>query len=500
MLMKKKLDQLIMGLEVVDTFGDIEGTEVSELAYDSRKISSGSLYFCVPGQVTDGHEFAGEAVDLGATGLVCEHELGLDVAQVVVKDARAAMATVATRFFEEPTRTLKLAGVTGTNGKTTTTHILREMVEAGGSSCGLLGTVEQIVGGVREPVERTTPEAIDLQRVFRRMIESGDSACVMEVSSHALELHRSDKLDFDVAVFTNLSQDHLDFHGTMDAYFSAKRALFFPPAGRQPAVAVVNADDRYGRQLIDELKSSGRKLISYGIEDRDADFCVAGIEPGSLGRRFELVTGDRDRVKIETNLLGLFNVYNVLAALAAAEGLGIDRTTSIDALRSTYTVPGRFEPVDEGQQFKVLVDYAHTPDSLENILSSAAEITDNRVISVFGCGGDRDRGKRPLMGEVACRLSDLVFITSDNPRNEQPEQIIDEILVGAQDAQESGQPKLVVEPDRRKAIAAALKVASAGDTVVIAGKGHETGQEFERGRKMEFDDRVVAAEELRRMK
>ncbi len=494
-----KLKKLIQGLEVVDLIGDVSGTEITELEYDSRSVKPGALFFCIPGHVTDGHEFASDAVEHGAAALICERRLDLDVAQVVVEDVRALMAPVAVRFFGDPTSSLKLVGITGTNGKTTTTHILKEILEAQGLSCGLLGTVEQIVGGKSESVERTTPEAIDLQRTFSRMIECGDTACVMEVSSHALELNRSDLIDFDVCVFTNLSQDHLDFHGTMDAYFSAKRSLFFPTTRQSPKVSVISADDAYGRQLIDELKSSERPVISYGLETHGVDFRAVDIEPGSFGRSFKVEIRDRGSKKVRTKLLGTFNTYNVLAALAAGEGFGVNIEESVEALARIEPVPGRLEPVEAGQEFKVLIDYAHTPDSLENVLQGVRDVTENRVIVVFGCGGDRDQGKRPQMGEAACQLADLIFVTSDNPRNEQPEKIIDEILVGAHRVIDTGGENLIVDIDRRRAIAAALDQAQPGDTVVIAGKGHETGQEFERGRKIEFDDKKVAVEELRRL-
>ncbi len=494
-----KLEKLIDGLVVKDQFGGVADSEITELEYDSRRVSSGTLFFCVPGHITDGHEFARDAVERGAEALICERRLDLDVVQIVVDDARAVMAPVAVRFFGEPTGSLKVAGITGTNGKTTTAHILREILEAHGTSCGLLGTVEQIVGGVSEPVERTTPEAIDLQRTFSRMIERGDRACVMEVSSHALELNRSDLIEFDACVFTNLSQDHLDFHGTMEAYFSAKRTLFFPTVGTTPTAAVINADDPYGRELIDDLKSCDRTVTSYGIDTAVVDFRAVDIDPGSLGRSFTVRTKDGSRHQVQTNLLGTFNIYNVLAALAAGEGLGVMVEESVEALGHIEPVPGRFEPVEVGQEFKVLVDYAHTPDSLENVLKGVRDVTENRVIVVFGCGGDRDQGKRPQMGEAACRLADLVFVTSDNPRNEQPEKIIDEILVGAHRAMGPGDENLTMDIDRRRAITAALEQAQPGDTVVIAGKGHETGQEFERGRKIEFDDKKVVVEELRRL-
>ncbi len=453
---------------------------VRELAYDSRWVEDGTLFFCVPGEKVDGHEFGPAAVDAGAVALVVERELPVDVAQVVVPDARAAMAPMAARFFGEPTEELKVAGITGTNGKTTTAFLLREVLEAAGVRCGLLGTVKQVVGGVEEPVERTTPEAIDLQRAFRRMLDGGDAACVTEVSSHALALHRCDAIHFDVALFTNLTQDHLDFHAGMEGYFRAKRLLF----ETGPGVAIVNVDDPYGRRLAEEFE-----CVTFSAEGAEADLMAGDVGIGALGSEFT-VGGARVRARLP----GRFNVSNALAAFGAAVEMGVEPEVAAAGLAEAAPPPGRFEPVDEGQPFSVLVDYAHTPDSLENVLRAARETTDGRVISVFGAGGDRDRGKRPLMGRAGAALSDLAVITSDNPRSEHPDAIVAEVAAGAK---EGGEVKL--EVDRREAIALALAEARPGDVVVIAGKGHEQGQELEDGRKVPFDDRQVAREELRRL-
>ena len=395
-----------------------------------------------------------------------ERELELDVAQVVVADARAAMAPFAARFYGNPTGELKVAGITGTNGKTTTAFLLREILKLAGVQCGLLGTVKQVVGGVEEEVERTTPEAIDLQGTFRRMLDGGDRACAMEVSSHALALHRADAIDFDVALFTNLTQDHLDFHADMEDYFRSKRLLF--EIG--PGTAIVNVDDPYGRRLAEEFD-----CVTFSAAGADADLRAAGL-------------------RIETRLPGDFNVANALGAYAAAVSLGVDSDVAIAGLARAEPPPGRFEPIDEGQPFSVLVDYAHTPDSLENVLRAARRLGEGRVISVFGAGGDRDKGKRPLMGRAGSELSDLAIVTSDNPRSEDPAAIVAEVAAGAANGSE-----VKVEVDRRAAIALALARAQPGDTVVIAGKGHEQGQEFEDGRKLPFDDRDVAREELRRL-
>jgi UDP-N-acetylmuramoyl-L-alanyl-D-glutamate--2,6-diaminopimelate ligase len=450
------------------------------LAYDSRKVGAGTLFFCVLGEKVDGHEFAAGAVEAGAVALVVERELDLRVAQVVVADARAAMAPLAARFWGDPTGELRVVGVTGTNGKTTTAFLLREILEAGGVQTGLLGTVRQVVGGVEEEVERTTPEAVDLQGTFRRMLEAGDEACVMEVSSHALALHRADSIHFELALFTNLTQDHLDFHADMEDYFRAKRLLF----EMGPGAAVVNVDDEYGRRLATEFD-----CVTFSAEGVNADFTAADVTFDAAGAEFSV-----GEMPVRTRLPGHFNVSNALGAFAAASELGVSPEDAAAGLARAERVPGRFEPIDEGQAFAVLVDYAHTPDSLENVLRAARRLSEGRVLAVFGAGGDRDRDKRPKMGRAGAALSDLAIVTSDNPRSEDPEAIIAEILGGVENGAD-----VEVEPDRRAAIALALGRAQPGDTVVIAGKGHEQGQEFEDGRKLPFDDREVARAELRRL-
>jgi UDP-N-acetylmuramoyl-L-alanyl-D-glutamate--2,6-diaminopimelate ligase len=392
------------------------------------------------------------------------------------------MAPLAARFFGNPTEELKVAGITGTNGKTTTAFLLQEILESAGMSSGLLGTVKQVVAGVEEEVERTTPEAIDLQRTFRRMVDGGDVACAMEVSSHALVLHRADAIDFDAALFTNLTQDHLDFHADMEDYFRSKRLLF--EIG--PGTAIVNVDDPYGRRLAEEFE-----CVTFSPTGGDADLRAGDVGLTARGSEFTI---DPPGIAVETGLPGHFNVANALGAFAAAIALGVDSATAAAALSKASPPPGRFEPIDEGQPFSVLVDYAHTPDSLENVLRAARQLGKGRVIAVFGAGGDRDRGKRPQMGRAGAELSDLAIVTSDNPRSEDPAAIVAEVAAGAADGR-----GVETEVDRRAAIALALSRAEPGDTVVIAGKGHEQGQEFEQGRKLPFDDRRVAREELRRL-
>ncbi len=443
--------------------------EVSGLAYSSRSVTPGTLFFCVPGFRADGHDFAPDAVARGAVALVCQRPLGLGVPEVLVDDVRAAMGPAAARFYGDPTAELEVVGVTGTNGKTTTAFLVRHLLEAGGRQTGLLGTVKRVVGGVDEEVERTTPEAIDLQATFRAMLDGGDRACAMEVSSHAIELGRVAGISFACRIFTNLTQDHLDFHETMEAYFAAKRRLF-----EDSGLSVVNVDDDYGRRIAEEVD-----CVTFSV-GHEADYRAREVEFDLMGSRFRCETPDGE-LRLESPLPGLFNVQNVLGAVAAARSLGVPGDAIAAALPSFGRVPGRFEPVDEGQDFGVLVDYAHTPEALENVLQAAREVTRGRLHVVFGAGGDRDRGKRPLMGEAARRLADRVVVTSDNPRSEPPEAIVDAIMEGAG-------PEAERETDRRRAIALAIDTAEPGDVVVIAGKGHEQGQEFENGRKEPFDD------------
>jgi UDP-N-acetylmuramoyl-L-alanyl-D-glutamate--2,6-diaminopimelate ligase len=496
-----ELGELLRASGVAAELRGEPSVEIRDLAYDSRRVGPGTLFFCFPGERTDGHDFAAAAVEAGASALVVERPLELEVPQAQVEDARAAMAPIAATFNGDPTSELGVVGITGTNGKTTTAFLVRHLLESAGRRCGLLGTVRRIVGGNVEEVERTTPEAIDLQRTFDRMLESGDAFCAMEVSSHALVLHRADAIQFAVKVFTNLSQDHLDFHADMEDYFEAKRLLFSGEGGSpiielEGGVSVINIDDAYGRRLAEDLDcGTGAECISYSAAGGQADLSARDVSFDASGSRFTCTTPDGE-IQVRIPLPGDFNVANALAALGVARALGLDLSAAAAALASAEQVPGRFESIDEGQHFAVVVDYAHTPDSLENVLGAARRITGGRLISVFGCGGDRDRDKRPLMGRAGAELSDLAVVTSDNPRSEEPGAIIEQIEAGIG---EDAPAEVVVEQDRRAAIALALERAGDGDTVVIAGKGHEQGQEFEEGRKIPFDDRDVAREELRKL-
>ena len=449
-----QLERLIAALAPTDVVGD-SALEIRELAYDAREVPRDSLFFCVPGTKADGHDFAAQALELGAAALVVERRLELDATQVVVPSVRAAMPRAAVEFFEDPTAKLPVAAITGTNGKTTTAYLLWSILAAAGEQPGLLTNVERRVGAEVREVGLNTPESIDLQRLFREMLDEGNRACVMEATSMASAKGRLEGARFAVLVFTNLTQDHLDFHGTMEDYFESKRRLF-----AQAEHAVVNVGDEYGERLAAELPSA----ITFRPDDALGD--------------------------VDLKLAGRFNVENALAAAAAARALGIDETAIKQGIEAVTRVPGRFERVDEGQPFTVLVDYAHTPGALETALEAARELgPGGRLLCVFGAGGDRDRAKRPLMGRVVAELADVSLVTSDNPRSEDPAAIAAEVVAGLD---------LEVELDRRCAIERVLESARAGDVVVIAGKGHEQGQEID-GRRLPFDDREVAREALRRL-
>ncbi len=436
----------------------------------------GALFFCVPGEQSDGHDLAWEAIERGAVALVVERTLEVAVPQLVVANSRSAMAVAADAFFGEPTKELDVAGVTGTNGKTTTAFLLRSILDAAGRRPGAVGTVEWRVGGEARPAPFTTPEAIDLQRLFREMLDAGDLSVALEASSHGAALKRLERVRFDALVFTNLSQDHLDLHGSMEGYFGAKRALF---AGVQPPPAAVNVGDGWGRRLAQDLHDLHRSpLVTFGFVE-GAEVRPDNLEMTVSGSRF-VAAG----IEIETRLRGAFNVENVLGAVAAGLLLDLDEGAIAAGIADVEAVPGRFETVDEGQSFAVVVDYAHTPDSLDTVLRAARGLGEGRVIVVFGAGGDRDRGKRPLMGKVAVDRADVTIVTSDNPRSEDPIAIIEGVLQGTG-------LDVEIDPDRRSAIERAIGIAQPGDVVVIAGKGHEQGQEIA-GDIQPFDDREVA--------
>ncbi|HEV2825754.1 MAG TPA: UDP-N-acetylmuramoyl-L-alanyl-D-glutamate--2,6-diaminopimelate ligase [Actinomycetota bacterium] len=463
------------------------GTMVTDVVLDTRTVVPGALFCCVPGARVDGHDLAGKALDAGAAALCVQRPLDLEAPQLVVPNVRDALAPLAAAFFDHHSGRFDLVGVTGTNGKTTTTYMLEAIFRAAGRVPGVLGTVEVRVGDERRPAVHTTPEAPDLQRLLAEMADAGVQAAAMEVSSHGLALHRVDGTRFKAAIFTNLTQDHLDFHADLEDYYLAKRRLFTAPF---TPLGVVNVDDLHGRQLAGTAEVA---TVTTGTA-ADAEWRATEVTAALEGTSFRLSSPAGSRL-VRLRLAGQFNVANALGALAAADALGIDLDTAVAGLEALAGVPGRFERVDAGQPFTVLVDYAHTPDSLDNLLRAARAVTGGRVIVVFGCGGDRDRAKRPLMGEIAGRLADVAVVTSGNPRSEAPEAIVAQGAEGV--AGSAGPDGFLVEIDRRAAIRAALAMAGPGDAVLVAGKGHEQGQEFAGGRKVPFDDRQVAAEELR---
>jgi UDP-N-acetylmuramoyl-L-alanyl-D-glutamate--2,6-diaminopimelate ligase len=486
------LETLISVLAKKETAGNI-GIDINGVAYHSRAVRPGYLFACVPGWVMDGHLFASEAVLKGAVALLCTRWLPeLAIPQVKVPDPRLALAQLSARFYNYPSQKLELVGITGTNGKTTTAYLTESILKAAGRKAGLLGTVECRIG--EEPVksERTTPEALDFQRILSEMVDASVEVAVSEVSSHAIDMKRVAGCNFRVIAFTNLSQDHLDYHGTLESYFQTKWRLFTAASSQEiPPAYVINRDDIYGQKIARGLSGGP---ISYGINSA-ADVVAEDIRTGSEGTSLRICT-PRGSFRAKLKLKGNFNVYNSLAATAIATALGLSLDSIKSGLEGLEKVPGRFESVSNGADFSVVVDYAHTPDGLEKVLLAARELTKGRVITVFGCGGDRDKAKRPLMGSVAARLSDFTLITSDNPRSENPQSIIGQIEGGF--LQENSSARYSKVENRRDAIFQAVALAKKGDFVLIAGKGHETGQIFA-DRVIPFDDREVAREALKEL-
>jgi UDP-N-acetylmuramoyl-L-alanyl-D-glutamate--2,6-diaminopimelate ligase len=482
--------QLIISRIVGDGSVNVAGLEA-----DSRRVTPGTLFFCLPGHTVDGHDFAGQAEERGACALVVSRELPTGLPQLLVPDTRLALAVLADYFYGHPSRQLRPIGVTGTNGKTTTTYLLEKIWTDAGINAGVIGTIETRYGGKSFPMSSTTPDVLELQRIFRSMADAGTQRCAMEVSSHALEQGRVKGVRFRAAVFTNLTQDHLDYHGTMEAYEAAKGLFFsrlgndYAPPGER-AFAVLNADDEASGRF---ARLTAAEVITYGI-DREAIFRAKDVKITPRGTEFTLVCPEGERT-VRLRLLGKFNVYNALAALAAAYGEGISVEHAAASLEKVPGVPGRAEAVDEGQPFAVVVDYAHTPDGLENILRTVRELAEGRVICVFGCGGDRDRTKRPKMGKIASLLADVLIVTSDNPRTEDPIAIMKDIEAGIREAG-TEESRYTMIADRRQAIEKAVEMASAGDVVLIAGKGHETYQIIG-GVIHDFDDRLVARAAIR---
>ncbi len=464
--------------------GDLD-TKINKIAYDHRKIKPGDLFVCIEGFSQDGHKYIEAAVENGAVAILCSKKPDVtpDCTILMVEDSRAALARIAAKFYNHPEKTLKIIGITGTNGKTTTTYMIKSVLERVGYKVGLVGTIANYIGNRKLHTERTTPESLELMELFHEMVVEGVEYCVMEVSSHSLYLKRVEGIEFTAGIFTNLTQDHLDFHKTFENYYEAKKILF-----TTSKLSVINIDDSYGKRLVQEIAAP---KLNYG-KSMDAEIRAVNINSHSRGIGYELHFRDKVQI-IELPLPGEYNVYNSMACAAVCISQGIALTDIAKGL-SEVVVPGRCELVSTkyGLDYDIILDYAHSPDALENILKSAREFTKGRLIAVFGCGGDRDATKRPIMGKIGTELSDIAVITSDNPRTEEPNAIIEEIIKGI------SKDNYIVEPDRKKAIAMAIKMAQSSDVIIIAGKGHEDYQVLKSG-KIHFDEREVVDDILKEL-
>lgn len=486
-----KLSELIKGVAIKSINGDMN-TDITAVTCDSRNVSHGTLFVAIKGFQTDGHKYVKDVINKGAAALLIEDTYAgsvknISVPVLTVSDSREAISRIAINYYGTPSGDMKIIGVTGTNGKTTTTHLIKSIMEESGYKTGLIGTISYSTGDIAASASHTTPEALEFQKLLRDMADNGCRFAVSEVSSHALSLKRVYGTDFEVAVFTNLTQDHLDFHSDMEEYFMAKAALFSGMGtGKR---AVINIDDPYGKRLTGMIKCPS---YSYGI-NTDADIKAENINLTMDGIEFDAIT-PAGIIPIKSRLVGIYNVYNILAAIGAAISCNILPEKIASGIHSLSSVPGRFERLDSGMGFYAVVDYAHTENALRLLLEAAAQFTPGRIITVFGCGGDRDRGKRPLMGKAAIELSDYVIVTSDNPRTEDPLKIIEEIETGISDTIKAGRQRASeykIIPDRRTAIEEAVKIADKGDLVVIAGKGHENYQIIG-NQKIHFDDKEEA--------
>lgn len=485
-----KLSQLLQSLSALEVEGSLD-REITGLAYDSRRVTQGTVFVALRGQNTDGHTYINDAIDRGAVAIICERN-GFSSARatkIVVTDARETMGHAATAFYGNPSAKLKVIGVTGTNGKTTVSFLVKEMLQAAGIKTGLLGTIRYEIGDRVIPAARTTPEALEIQQMLAQMVRAGCEACVMEVSSHALDQKRTLGVEFDVAIFTNLTQDHLDYHGTMDGYFAAKMKLFTAlHHGEKHGAAVINIDDAYGERLHREGDVAVK--LTYGL-GQSAQLRASDIELHQDRTTFSIETNG-EKLKCEMPLIGRYNIYNALAAVGAGLTLDLDIKLLRKALKKMAPVPGRLERVSAKEPFNVFVDYAHTSDALEQVLKTVREVTKGRLLLLFGCGGSRDVGKRAKMGEVAAKYADYSLVTNDNPRRESPSQIAGQIQRGYREVRPDS---FGMELDRRRAIEDIVNMAQPGDTVLIAGKGHETYQEFD-DTVIPFDDRVIARDAL----
>ncbi len=484
------LKTVFTGIEYELLVGNIE-QEINYISYDSRNVRPGSLFVCIKGFKTDGHQYIQSAINNGAIAILVEDEIKVENQEIVIlrtNNTRQALSKLAANYYHNPSKKLCLVGVTGTNGKTTITHLIKAMLEGAGKKAGIIGTLYAKIGDREKDLKHTTPEAPEIEEFINLAVQEKADYVVMEVSSHALDLHRVDDLDFNVAIYSNLSQDHLDYHHSMESYREAKLKLFNMINAAKPGFTIVNADDSNADYFI---AASNGQAITYGI-NQDSNVKALKLKTSLKGTSFLVKYNDQE-FKINTKLIGLFSVYNILAAIAFGLQEGIDTAIIKRVLEDIEGVPGRFEQINCGQKFSVIVDYAHTPDGLENILKTARKIAENRIITVFGCGGDRDKTKRPLMGEIAALYSDFCVVTSDNPRSEEPQKIIEDIIPGLDKVEHSRYAMII---DRREAIQHAINLARPGDLVIIAGKGHETYQLIG-DQVLDFDDRRVAREILR---
>lgn len=474
-----KLSELLKNADVKNSFADCEIVDVTQ---DSRLVREGFLFVCIKGNTFDGHSVAKEMLENGARAVVCEKDLGLEN-QIIVSNTREAYSVICANFFSHPAKKLKLIGLTGTNGKTTTTFLIKQILEGAGKKVGLIGTVQNMVCDEVYPAKYTTPDAYELQHLFSLMVKADCEYCVMEVSSQALAQGRVNGLNFEIGAFTNLTQDHLDYHKTWENYFNSKRILF-----ENSSIAVTNADDENGLKIVSGLNC---KVVSYAVNTNNADYVAKNVKFKSNGVEYDLVSELIGRVSCP--IPGRFSVYNSLCAAAIALTLGISFEEVLTAISKSNGVKGRIEVVPTDTDYTVIIDYAHSPDGLENIISSLREIAKKRIVTVFGCGGDRDRTKRPIMGKIAAELSDFCVVTSDNPRSENPSKIIEDILEGMKGV---STPYVVVE-NRREAIKWALENAKKDDIILLAGKGHETYQILPTGT-IHFDEREVVADILKK--
>ena len=492
----KELCKEIKGIYNID---GRDNTEITGISADSRKIEKGFLFVCIAGVHVDGATFAGQAVEKGAVAVLTNKhlDLPLEITQITVPDIHAALEDIVPYFYDYPGKKMRMIGVTGTNGKTTTSHIIAHILREAGYHVGVIGTIHALIDDKELEIHNTTPDVVELQALLALMCAEGMDYVVMEVSSHALALNRVAGIEYDTAVFTNLTRDHLDFHKSFENYVAAKAKLFSgltaEPPVKKNKTAVINIDDPHADEI---LKATSCKVLTYGVE-KDADLKGSNLQVGLKSSSFDVV-GPFVSVSLHMHITGLFNVYNTLAAIGAAHAEGVDTDVIDKAVQTFYSVPGRFELVEAGQDFAIVVDYSHTPDSLEKALTTARAMNPNRIITVFGCGGDRDRTKRPIMGGIAAQYADIPIVTSDNPRSEDPEFIVSEVEGGVRAALKEGQRHEVIV-DRRQAIYKAIEIAEPGDIVLIAGKGHETYQILKDGT-IHFDDREVARDAVRELK